>query len=121
MKEEILRIMKLVEEGKIDSEKAAELIEALKAPSVEQSNTINSDSELMLKIRVVDDEDNVNVTLPVKFIKGIIASCGKIPMNINGMESIDTNMLLQAIDSGLKGKIVDVQSANGGKVEVTIE
>lgn len=122
MKEEILRIMKMAEEGKIDSEKAAELIEALKVPAQEQISVNDMESEPMLKVRVhSEDNDNVNIKLPIKFVKGVIASCGKIPMNIHGMENIDTNMLLEAIDSGLKGKIVDVQSADGDIVEVTIE
>jgi DUF4097 and DUF4098 domain-containing protein YvlB len=127
MKDDVLRVLKMIEEGKIDSQKGAELIEALKEPKVEEktiipTTNINFNDERMLKVKVVSAErDNVNVQLPVKFIKGVIAACGKMPLNVQGMEGIDMQLLLQAMDSGLTGKIVDVKSANGDIVEVVIE
>lgn len=127
MKEDVLRVIKMIEEGKIDSEKGAELIEALNGPKVEEktmipTRNVNFNDERMLKVKVVSAErDNVNVQLPVKFIKGVIAACGKMPLNVQGMEGIDMQLLLQAMDSGLTGKIVDVKSANGDTVEVVIE
>jgi hypothetical protein len=126
MSEEVLRILKMVEEGKLDASKGAELIEALNANKLPEkyvtpANTISNDG-MMLKVKVISAEkDNVNIKLPIKFIKGVIAACGKIPVDVHGMEAIDTKMLLEAIDSGLTGKIVDVQSANGDIVEVVIE
>lgn len=50
MNEEVLRILKMVEDGKIDSGKAAELIEALKGPQID-ANPVNY-GERMLKIKV---------------------------------------------------------------------
>lgn len=124
MKDEVMRVLKMVEEGKISAEKGAELIEAMKGERslvVQEQPKISYD-ELMLKVRVISaDKDNVNVQLPLKFIKGVLGACGKMPMNIKGMEGIDINMLMEAIDSGLTGKIVDVKSANGDIVEVVIE
>lgn len=127
MKEDVLRVLKMIEEGKIDAQKGAELIEALNGPKLEEiavipAKTVNFNDERMLKVKVVSSErDNVNIQLPVKFIKGVIAACGKMPLNVQGMEGIDMQMLLQAMDSGLTGKIVDVKSANGDTVEVAIE
>ncbi len=124
MNEEVLRVLKMVEEGKIDSEKAAELIEALKDGSescVMQNQSANNDGK-MLKIRVLSsDSDKVNVQLPINFIKGVLAACKKVPLNIKGIENVDTEMLLNAIDSGITGKIVDVNSGDGDIVEIVIE
>jgi hypothetical protein len=124
MKDEVMRVLKMVEEGKISAEKGAELIEAMKGesrPVVYEQPKISND-EMMLKVRVISAQsDNVNVQLPIKFIKGVLGACGKMPMNIKGMEGIDVNMLIEAIDGGLTGKIVDVKSANGDIVEVVIE
>lgn len=122
MKEDISRILKMVEEGKIDSEKATELIEALNStPVFEQVNKIDN-SDKMLKVRVISGEnDKVNVNLPIKFIKNVLNACGKIPISGNGMEAIDTKLIAEAIDNGIEGKIVDVKSANGDIVEVYIE
>jgi hypothetical protein len=127
MKEDVLRVLKMIEEGKIDAQKGTELIEALNVPKLEEKNmipkqTINFNDERMFRVKVISAErDNVNIQLPVKFIKGVIAACGKMPLNVQGMEGIDMQMLLQAMDSGLTGKIVDVKSANGDIVEVTID
>ena len=142
MNEEISRILKMVEEGKIDSEKAMQLIEALKGGSkelitldkVSSNNNDYSNSHSnsnfngkMLKIKVKSKEkDNVNINLPLKFVSGMIKTFGKIPnVNVNGMENVDmdamTQTILEAIDGGMDGKIVDIQSGDGDIVEIVIE
>ncbi len=138
MNEEISRILKMVEEGKIDSEKAMQLIEVLKVGNKEMvtlekvaSNTnSHSNSTIngkMLRIKVRSkDNDNVNVNLPLKFVSGMIRTFGKIPnVNVNGMENVDmdamTQTILEAIDGGMDGKIVDIKSGDGDIVEIVIE
>ncbi|MBU5591820.1 hypothetical protein KQI89_08580 [Clostridium sp. MSJ-4] len=123
MREEVLRVLKMVEEGKITSEKASELIEALnKSVEPKEVSKINFSDEKMLKVKVLSgEEDKVNIQLPVNFIKAVIGSCKKVPLNIEGMENVDVDMLLSAIDNGLTGKIVDVKSSKGDIVEIVIE
>lgn len=128
MNEEISRILKMVEEGKISADKAQELIEALNDKAVAVSgNIVNADDDIinkMLKIKVNSkDGDNVKVNLPIKFIKTMLKTFGKIPIDqhVKGMENIDLNLIADAIDNGISGKIVDVQSADGDIVEVIIE
>lgn len=127
MNEEISKILKMVEEGKITSEKAQELIEVLNSKNLSTEVKTVSDDDIinkMLKIKVNSHEgDNVNVNLPVKLIKTMLKTVGKIPITdgIKGMEHVDLNLISEAIDNGLSGKIVDVKSANGDIVEVIIE
>ena len=139
MNEEISRILKMVEEGKIDSEKAMQLIELLKVGSKElvnldkvPSDNIGSNSNdniygKMLRIKVRSKEkDNVNINLPLKFVSGMIKTFGKIPnVNVNGMENVDmdamTKTILEAIDGGMDGKILDIQTGDGDIVEIVIE
>jgi hypothetical protein len=139
MNEEISRILKMVEEGKIDSEKAMQLIELLKVGSKElvnldkvPSDNIGSNSNAniygkMLRIKVRSKEkDNVNINLPLKFVSGMIKTFGKIPnVNVNGMENVDmdamTKTILEAIDGGMDGKILDIQTGDGDIVEIVIE
>lgn len=127
MNEEVLRILKMVEEGKISSDKAQELIEALKDTSISTSVNVIHEEDIMnkmLKIKVNSHEgDDVNVNLPIKLIKTMLKSLGKLPIDngIKGMENIDLNIISDAIDNGLCGKIIDVHSANGDVVEVVIE
>lgn len=137
MNEEISRILKMVEEGKIDSEKAMQLIEALKGESKETVsldksplNSGHSNSKFkikMLRIKVRSKEnDIVNINLPLAFVSGMIKTFGRIPnVNVNGMNDVDmeamTQTILDAIDGGIGGKIVDIQTGDGDVVEVVIE
>lgn len=123
MKEEIKRILKMVEDGKIDSDKASELIEAINKPVNIQQISVSENKDKMLKVRVLSaTNDTVNVNVPVKILKAIgnAVNTIKIP-GISDQEGIDVKMIMEAIDSGLEGKIVDVKSGNGDLVEVTIE
>lgn len=122
MKEDISRILKMVEEGKIDASKATELIEALNSTQhIDLAKKIDNSGK-MLRVKVISGTaDKVNVNLPIDFIKKVLSACGKIPIGVNGMESIDTAIIAEAIASGIEGKIVDVKSANGDNVEVYIE
>lgn len=127
MDNEIMKILKMVEEGKISSDKAEELISALKNNSLEVYNSKNEDLDYinkMLKIKVISkDGDNVNVKLPIKFIKAVLKTAGKIPIpnNVKGMENIDLNVISDAIGSELTGNIIDVTSKDGDIVNICIE
>jgi hypothetical protein len=124
MNEEVLRVLKMVEDGKIGSEKAAELIEALNRADEKPKSISGSNDDKMLKVRVLSTKnDNVNINLPIKFIRAILKTTGEIPINIDGntKSQIDTKALLEAIDSGYLGKFVDVKTGEGDIVEVFIE
>ena len=121
MKEEISRILKMLEEGKIDSEKAAELIDALYK---KEEKVVTSYDEKALKVKVLSQQgDNVNVNIPVKVAKAFLKATGKIPipMGEHKYANFDMNAILEALESGLEGKFVEVKSANGDIVEVCIE
>lgn len=124
MKEEVKRILNLVEEGKIDSDKAAELIEALNSqPDTNQVAKLGN-SDKMLHVRVITEnaKDNVNVNVPINFLKAIGTAVNnvKIP-GVSEQEGIDVKMIMEAIDAGLEGRIVDIKTGSGDIVEVTIE
>ncbi|MBU3110260.1 SHOCT-like domain-containing protein [Clostridium lacusfryxellense] len=125
MKEEVKRILKMVEEGKIDIDKASELIDAIKntAMEVPYASSKNQNLDKMLKVRVFSStKDTVNVNVPVKFLKAIGNAVNNIKIpGVSDENGIDVQMIMEAIDSGLEGKIVDVKSSNGDIVEVSIE
>ena len=123
MKEEVKRILKMMEEGKIDLDKASELIEAINKPSNAQQLSTSGNIDKMLKVRVLSaTKDTVNVNVPVKFLKAIGNAVNNIKIpGISDAEGIDIKMIMEAIDSGLEGKIVDVKSSSGDIVEVSIE
>ncbi|KZL90221.1 SHOCT-like domain-containing protein [Clostridium magnum] len=122
MNDEIMKVLKMLEEGKIDAQKAGELIEVLYASKNNVPAVINSDK--MLKIRVNSQNgDNVNINIPVKFIRTIGGAIKRIPKveGVEGMEDIDIQAILQAVSDGLDGKIVDVKSEKGDNVEIVVE
>lgn len=122
MNDEIMKVLNMLEEGKIDAQKAGELIEVLYASKNNIPAVINSDK--MLKIRVNSQNgDNVNINIPVKFIKTIGGAIKRIPKveGVEGLEDIDIQAILQAVSDGLDGKIVDVKSEKGDNVEIIVE
>lgn len=123
MKEEVKRILKMVEEGKIDIDKASELIEAINKPATLEQLSVPKNSDKMLRVKVLSaQKDTVNVNVPIKFLKAIENAVNNIKIpGISDTEGIDIKMIMEAIDCGLEGKIVDVKSSNGDIVEVSIE
>ncbi|WP_227020494.1 SHOCT-like domain-containing protein [Sinanaerobacter chloroacetimidivorans] len=117
------RILKMVEEGKIDTEKAAELIEAIDKTENGAQLVPSGNLDKMLKVRVLSTtNDTVHVNIPVKFLKSIGNAVNNIKIpGVSEQDGIDVKMIMEAIDSGLDGKIVDVKSSNGDIVEVSIE
>ena len=125
MNENITKILKMVEEGKIDAAKAAELIEAINSKENEETAEVKKTGEKMLKIKVIsaDDEEKVNVKFPIKFIKASLKAFGKMPINVHGdtNHEIDMQAIADAIENGIEGKIVEVTSKKGENVEIVIE
>lgn len=129
MKEEISRVLTMVQEGKIDADAGSELIQVLKE-KVETSNKLVEKSpkylDKTLKIRVVSKEnDTVAVNLPIKLVKAVLLAghsiAASIPQSEKYVKDLDINLIIEAIESELDGQIVDVKSANGDTVSIIIE
>lgn len=124
MKDEIAKIIAMLQEGKINSDEAGELISALKEEEAPASteNYLNK----MFKVRISSEtRDNVNVNIPIKLVKSLLKMghgiASNIPQASKYAEDIDVDLILKAIDKEIDGKIVDVKSANGDIVAVYIE
>lgn len=129
MKEEITKVLTMIQEGKIDADKGSELIQVLQ----EKEESVNKYAEKptkyldkTLKVRVVSTEnDNVTVNLPIKLVKAVLMAghsiAASIPQSEKYVKDIDINLLLEAIENELDGQIVDIKSANGDSVSVFIE
>lgn len=82
------------------------------------------DDDMMLKIIVNSHEgDKVKVNLPIPLVKaGLRIGMGMPQVKGNAaLESIDFGELIALIDSGVIGKLVEVESADGDIVEITVE
>ncbi|MFB6468512.1 hypothetical protein ACE38V_17205 [Cytobacillus sp. Hz8] len=129
MKEEIARVLAMVQEGKIDADKGSELIQVLTEKGETNSLQLEKPNKYLdktLKIRVVSAEnDNVTVNLPIKLVKVVLMTghsiAASIPQSEKYVKDIDIDLIIEAIENELDGQIVDVKSANGDTVSVFIE
>ncbi|MED3573855.1 SHOCT-like domain-containing protein [Cytobacillus praedii] len=129
MKEEISRVLTMVQEGKIDADKGSELIQVLKEKEDTGNKPFEKPSKYLdktLKIRVVSTEnDNVTVNLPIKLVRAVLVAghsiASSIPQSEKYVKDIDINLIIEAIENELDGQIVDIKSANGDTVSVIID
>ena len=81
-------------------------------------------NSMLLKINVLSSEgDKVKVNLPLAIIKLCIDAGMELP-KINSKDSlknIDFNQIFMLIDAGVIGKLVEVESADGDKISITVE
>ncbi|MFB7155843.1 hypothetical protein [Lysinibacillus sp. NPDC056232] len=126
MKEEIARVLTMVQEGKIDAEQGSELIQVLKEKEETSNEKPTNYLDKTLKVRVVSAEnDNVMVNLPIKLVKVVLMAglsiAASVPQAEKYVKDIDINLIIEAIENELDGQIVDIKSANGDTVSVIIE
>ena len=131
--EERIQILRMVQEGKISAEEAAQLLEELEGV---EKGTVPGSGEPQpavdmqglgrkprwLRVRVTDTDSGrprVNVRLPLSMVNIGLKMGTRFAPEIEGM---DTNSLLKIIESGEIGQIVDVMDEKDGEhVEVFLE
>jgi transcriptional regulator with XRE-family HTH domain len=78
---------------------------------------------LIFKINILSgDGDKVKVNLPMPLVK-VALETGVTP-NINGkdvMKDIDIHKIIELVEQGVIGKIVEIQTKDGDFVEITVE
>ncbi len=124
---EKLTILKMVEEGKISVEEASKLLQSVEDKGQELS-LITKPSERTakwIKIRVIDEEGTrVNVNLPIALVDVAFKIAKASDSNFDvklGNVNVDIDAIIKMIQEGAEGKIVDVESSDGTKVEIVIE
>jgi hypothetical protein len=129
MKEEITRVLTMVQEGKIDADKGSVLIQLLKEKEETGNKLFEKPTKYLdktLKIRVVSAEnDNVTVNLPIKLVKAVLMAgqsiAASIPQSEKYVKDIDISLIIETIENELDGQIVDIKSANGDTVSIIID
>lgn len=125
--DERLRILKMVEQGKISAEDGSRLLEALSAADRRRSQAgatagQAAGSARWLRVRVTDartGRNKVNVTIPMGLVDvGLKMGARFAPE----MEGFDLTQLAEMIKSGATGKLVEVQDREDGElVEIFVE
>ncbi len=123
MSDDRLRILEMIASKTITAAEGADLLKAVDDNPSPQVVKPKKQAFKMFKIKVLSaDGDKVNVQIPLEFAKVALRS-GKGFMKIDQLEGMDLDLelILDMIDSGTLGKIVDVESADGDIVEIIIE
>ena len=123
LKEERMKILDLLAKGVITSEQAETLLNALNGPEKEPEVILPEKKKNQFRVLkvLVDsaDGDEVRIELPIEFAK-LLKNSKMTHINENDLD-IDVDMLIQMINSGAIGELVNVKSADGDIVKILVE
>ncbi|HOO44221.1 MAG TPA: hypothetical protein PKU69_04030 [Bacillota bacterium] len=123
LKEERMKILELLSKGIITADEAEKLLAALSAGDAEPeiiSAPKKKDQFKMLKVLVDSaDGDEVRIELPIEFAK--LLKNKKLTHIDDADLDIDVDSLIQMINAGVVGEIVNVKSADGDIVKIVVE
>jgi hypothetical protein len=124
--EERMKVLKMIEEGKISAEEGAKLLAALsdsrKSASAGPAGVSSGSEARWFRVRVTDmatGKTKVNVNIPMGLVNvGIKMGARFAP----GLEAEQMEALAEALRTGATGKIVDVTDEEDGEhVEIFVE
>lgn len=112
MSEERMRILKMLEEGKVTVDQATELIKAAEA-SLREESPLAEGKPKWLRIRVSSgDSEKVNVNLPLSLARVALKF---IPQQAKGQmeeQGFDMDALLSEVTETKIGKLVEVEDGD---------
>ena len=123
--EERLKILKMIEEGKISAEEGAKLLSALsegRRPPGTPMPPRPPGAPRWLRVRVTDvhsGRSKASVQIPLDLVDAGMKIGAHFAPEVNG---VDMDNVMQAIRSGMTGKIIDVMDDEDGEhVEIYVE
>ncbi len=123
LKEERMKILDLLSKGVISAEEAEKLLGALSNDEKEFEVIMpnkKKDQFKMLKVLVDSaDGDKVRIELPIEFAK--LLKNKKLTRIDEDDLDIDIDALIQMINAGVVGEIVNIKSADGDIVKIIVE
>ncbi len=123
LKEERMKILGLLSDGIISADQAEKLLNALE--TAESSEEIVEKAKKksqfrMLKIHVDSHEgDKVRMELPIEFAK--LLKSKKFKLDSIDELDMDVDELIDMINSGVVGEIVNITSSEGDVVKIIVE
>ncbi len=119
--EERMRILQMIQDGKITAEEGANLLQALSSTPKPPPTSPARDPRL-LRVRITDiasGKTKVNVNIPMGLVNvGVKLGARFTPSHAD----VNYDEIMDAIKSGASGKIVDLEDIESGEhVEVWVE
>lgn len=125
--DEKMRILRMVEQGTVTAEQAAELMAALNAdaPGPLAAPEASGYDKKLLRVLVESAEgDNVKIQFPVGAIKKIVKATGELPISEASLQGVDLTEVMEAVseclDAEVEGDFVNVESADGTTVRIFV-
>jgi hypothetical protein len=123
--EERMKILKMIDEGKINAEEGAKLLSALNT-SQKATNTgtigLGASGARWLRVRVTDTttgRSKATVQIPISLIDAGMKIGAHFAPEVAG---VDMSEVMDALQNGMSGKIVDVMDDEDGEhVEIFVE
>ncbi len=126
--DETLRILKMVEEGTVTAEQAAQLMEAINGdlPAPRTAVLKSPYDKKMFRIIVDSVEgDKVRIQFPVGAVKKILRATGKLPIPEKDLQGVDLTQMMDAVseclDEEMEGDFVNVDAADGTTVRIFVD
>ena len=126
--DEILRILKMVEDGTVTAEQGAELMSAMQMDlPARQTGGVKSGYDKKIFRVIVDSQtgDKVKIQFPVGAIRKILKVTGKLPIPEKDLEGVDLPGMMEAVseclDAEIEGDFVSVEAADGTTVRVFVD
>ena len=127
--EERMRVLRMIEEGKISAEEGARLLKALEKSSKKQSRrpspppspAADENSGRWMRLRVSEKSSGrtkVNMTLPLGLVSMGLQVGARFVPEVN---NLDVQQVRDALRSGVPGKILEVMDNDGELVEIFVE
>jgi hypothetical protein len=126
MREEQLKILKMIEEGTITAEEGNKLLSTIEECKGKIDVEKKGSRAKWLRIKVISNEkggkNKVNVNVPIALVETGLKIGKSFDKDLEeSMKDIDIEEILELIKSGAEGKIVEVETEEGDTVEVYVE
>jgi hypothetical protein len=119
--EERMKILKMIEEGKVSAEEGAKLLAAL-ASTNRPAGGLSASGAKWLRVRVTEinsGRSKATVQIPISLMEAGMKIGAHFAPEIDG---VNMDQLMEALRSGMTGKIIDVTDDEDGEhVEIFVE
>ena len=127
--EERMRVLRMIEEGKISAEEGTRLLKAIeksskkpgRRPSAPPPSAPGENGGRWMRLRVSDTNSGrtkVNMTLPLGLVSMGLQVGARFVPEVN---NLDVTQIRDALRSGVPGKILEVMDEDGELVEIFVE
>jgi len=120
--EERMKILKMIEDGKLSPEEGAQLLSALGRKSASGIAGLSSSGAKWLRVRVTDlntGRSKATVQIPLTLMDAGMKIGAHFAPEIDG---VNMDKLMEALRSGMTGKIIDATDDEDGEhVEIFVE